>query len=292
MYYLINDSDKEKIIIKQDEKIFIELDYENKFNNNLEFTFLNSLLYMIDKKVDNITILNFPTTLTKKLKKSFKQSYLFIDATDKDKVFFKSNLKSILKDYVSYQLYGNKIHIDIFSFIFSIFKQISVNKEILSQKKVQSPIVVNINYDIKQQFKMDQKLRKKLGIFNLFCDGSVKNLLSTSKIGGYITNQEDILITYSENVDYQIHNDVNETEMYSIYYGLSLACDMGIKEIKIFTDSLVSVEKISNYLKGNDENPKYKSVLEQIREKIKLIEDYKIEHITRRYNKYADSLTH
>ena len=285
MYYLINE--KNNLLIADRDYIYHVIPKEK----NLEDALLTSLCVLIKSNIKEFYFENFHI-FNNTIEKAFLKSKFFLDYKDPENKYFNKNINFMLIDYFSTPInLGMKKFNDLLSFILSSFKKIQINNKELIQEDITKSTIVDLNEYIKLQFKKS-KIRTKLGEFNLFCDGSLKENVKQTKIGGYISTNKKILKTYSEKIDYYTCKDVNELEMYSIFYGLSLACEMGIKNINIFTDSLVSVEKITHYLKGKETNPKYVEILGKIKNKFNLIENYKIHHITRNLNLYADQLTH
>ena len=140
-------------------------------------------------------------------------------------------------------------------------------------------------------YRLHPKLKDRIVQYNLFCDGSVRPMVSEAGIGGYVATPEKIEVLYKKSVDYNIYHDSNHCELHSIEHGLSLVCDMGIKEIKVFTDSVNSVNMIGDYLRGTKVNSRYHAVLANIALLLKNLNGYKFCYITRTLNCYADSLT-
>lgn len=142
-----------------------------------------------------------------------------------------------------------------------------------------------------ETYQPEKKLEEHLESFNLFSDASVKELEGTTAIAGLIKNKKnEILTMYRSKVSYEHFSDSNLAEMLAITEGLSVALDMGIDNIKVFTDSMCAVEKLQKH------SPYYKGLfsdnVDMMIEKIKLFKECKIIHINRHYNQIADQMTH
>lgn len=151
-------------------------------------------------------------------------------------------------------------------------------------------LTLSQNYSF-EKYKTDKNIENQLEEFNLFSDASVKELENKTTIAGLIKNKNnDILTVYREKVSYDMFKDSNIAEMLAITKGLKVAKDMGIRKIKVFTDSMCAVEKLQKY------SPYYKGLfsdhIEEIMEQIKLFKECKIIHINRYHNKLADEMTH
>ena len=127
--------------------------------------------------------------------------------------------------------------------------------------------------------------------FNLFSDASVRDLDKVTTIAGLIKDKNNnVIVMYRSKVNYNIYKDSNLAEMLAITEGLKVAIDMGIPNIKVFTDSMCAVEKLQKY------SPYYKSLfsdnVEDIIKQIKGFNKCKFIHVNRHYNNVADELTH
>ena len=110
-------------------------------------------------------------------------------------------------------------------------------------------------------------------------------------IAGLIKDKNNnVIVMYRSKVNYNIYKDSNLAEMLAITEGLKVAIDMGIPNIKVFTDSMCAVEKLQKY------SPYYKSLfsdnVEDIIKQIKGFNKCKFIHVNRHYNNVADELTH
>lgn len=258
-------------------------------SHNIYLSCVEAINFLLDNQCYDFLASGFSTTQEDFLKCSFVKSQHFIDTTDKNKVFFEKNKQLMLQSFYKSKKTQKNCQ-DVLSYLLSVMEKITINKTILLQQKPQESLMIDLMSNLKNQFKEDKKLREQLSEFNLFCDGSVKEKIGKTKIGGYIATKKDIVKTFSQNLDNKRYHDVNETEMYAIYHGLCLAKELNISQIKVFSDSSVAIEKIALFLQGQKINEKYTQVLSLIENKIQGL-NIQFHHITRRYNKYADYLT-
>lgn len=135
-----------------------------------------------------------------------------------------------------------------------------------------------------------KKIIPELKEYNLFSDGSVKHDKKSVIIGGFLTQKDKIWIAYRKRISYEQCCDSNYAELLAIHYGLEIAKENNIDSLKLFTDSLVSVEKIQSRLAQKQVNEKYELIIKKIIEVLPL--DFSFKHITREKNSYADFLTH
>lgn len=150
--------------------------------------------------------------------------------------------------------------------------------------------VTKLNYTF-DMYDSSKSIESQFEEYNLFSDASVREFDKVSTIAGLIKNQEnEILAVYRRKVDYKTYSDSNLAEMLAITEGLRVALDMGIKKIKVFTDSMCAVEKLQKY------SPYYRGLfadnVEMIVKHIKGFNECKIVHINRHHNKLADEMTH
>lgn len=169
-------------------------------------------------------------------------------------------------------------------FIFGAINRIYIDNPEAIQLKIEQ------NYQF-ETYQTHKPIEQQLEEFNLFSDASVRELEKTTTIAGLIKNKDnDILSVYRDKVSYEMFADSNLAEMLAITEGLKVALDMGIKKIKIFTDSMCAVEKLQKY------SPYYKGLfsdhIDMIMEQVKQFKDCKIIHINRQHNKIADQMTH
>lgn len=147
---------------------------------------------------------------------------------------------------------------------------------------------LNYYFDI---YNSNKKIEEQFDEYNLFSDASVREFDKVATIAGLIKNQKnEILTVYRSKVDYKNYSDSNLTEMLAITEGLKVALDMGIKNIKIFTDSMCAIEKLQKY------SPYYRGLfsenVEMMIKYIKAFNECKFVHINRHHNKLADEMTH
>lgn len=135
-----------------------------------------------------------------------------------------------------------------------------------------------------------KKVVPELKQYNLFSDGSVKHDKRSVIIGGCLTQQDKIWISYRKKINYDQCSDSNYAELLAIHYGLEIAKEHDINSLKLFTDSIVSIEKIQAKLTQQHIHPKYELITKKIIEILPL--EFSFKHITREKNNYADFLTH
>lgn len=147
---------------------------------------------------------------------------------------------------------------------------------------------LNYTFDI---YDSSKSLESQFDEYNLFSDASVRDFDKVSTIAGLIKNKNnEILTVYRSKVEYERYSDSNLAEMLAITEGLMVALDMGIKNIKIFTDSMCAIEKLQKY------SPYYKGLfsnnVEMMIKYIKAFNECKFIHINRHHNTLADEMTH
>lgn len=141
------------------------------------------------------------------------------------------------------------------------------------------------------QYDSSENINNYLGKYNLFTDASVRPQEKIATIACTLFDQNNVPIVSSRSmIDYEIYNDSNNAEIYSIAQGLRLINSMNIKEVNIFTDSSCAIEKLQNY------SPYclglFKESVQLVIEQARILDKCIMTHIPRELNALTDSLTH
>lgn len=132
-------------------------------------------------------------------------------------------------------------------------------------------------------------------IFHLYSDGNHFPRAKKAGFGGYIKNNDTILIEYSEQIKDPSYN--YNFELLGILRGLQIACSMNIKHIISNCDDKNTVEKINKHIISNDLSliahlPTQKQELYlKIFNLIDSFNTIQFNYIPRKENKHSDALS-
>lgn len=117
-------------------------------------------------------------------------------------------------------------------------------------------------------------------------DGGAKPNPGDMKIGGWIRNPKGTRIySYTEKIG---HGTNNEAEYNSLIKLMEEIKRRGIKKVHIQGDSALAVNQVNGTWKTKD--PRMKCLRDNVR-KVALDIEYHLEHVLRKFNSEADSLT-
>lgn len=141
------------------------------------------------------------------------------------------------------------------------------------------------------QYISKKPLIEQLWDYNLFSDASVRERERITTVATFISDKNHTMLAgYRHRMDYTEFADNNHAEIYAIGKGLELAAQMGIKKLRLFTDSLCAVEKLQKY------TPSYQGhfyeAIRQVVENTQAFDLCEVVHIKRHHNSIADELTH
>ncbi|MCI13920.1 gag-pol polyprotein [Trifolium medium] len=121
--------------------------------------------------------------------------------------------------------------------------------------------------------------------WTIFDDGASSS--TGAGAGIILENENGILIEVSLALSFKTSN--NQTEYEAFLAGLRLAEDVGVKEIKIYTDSqFVASQVLGEYQAKNDNLSEY---LALVKEKITKFDSAEVHHVPRGHNTRADILS-
>lgn len=149
---------------------------------------------------------------------------------------------------------------------------------------------------------------------NIFTDATIKSKSKTDKnlkasFGGYITDKNGKILLnffspFEENHVKIKSSNIAIVEAEGIHMGIDYALEMRANKISIYTDNLLCVQMINNYLMNPHPEEYIPSLLnrvaqkdlfeqktEKIFEKLNRFEEFEIKHLPRLNNQYADYLS-
>lgn len=155
--------------------------------------------------------------------------------------------------------------------------QVSINISKLEKWQIINKLLLQTT-DILEKYKKD--------IYTAAFDGSATPNPGKIKIGGWIRDPQGFLVcSYSKEMG---EGTNNEAEYSSLLYLMKEIDKRGIKKVIIYGDSAVVINQVNGIYKTR------KSNMQSLRDKViaagKKFE-YTLEHIKRKYNTEADSLT-
>lgn len=121
--------------------------------------------------------------------------------------------------------------------------------------------------------------------YTLYTDGGSRGNPGSSACACFIFANDKL---YSFDSKYLGTSTNNNAEYEGLLLGVKLALKNGIENLQIFMDSELVVKQISGVYKISDENLKSKAMM--IQKELKKFASYKINHVLRAENKFADKL--
>ncbi len=120
--------------------------------------------------------------------------------------------------------------------------------------------------------------------YELYIDGASRGNPGKASVGFVIFKNGQEVVRDGKYIGIKTNN---EAEYFALLLGLKKCLDLGINNIKIYSDSKLLVNQINGTYKIKDE--KLKRLYKEIEKILKNI-NYKIEHIPREKNKIADNM--
>jgi len=123
-------------------------------------------------------------------------------------------------------------------------------------------------------------------MYSLYFDGASRGNPGQASYGGVIYFKNKEIYQYSRKIAHITTNNI--AEYCGLYHGLLLAQKNNIRNIKVFGDSMLVINQITNKWKVHNDNIRilYKNI-------IKLLDNFDLiefHHIKRKFNKRADQL--
>lgn len=284
IYYDINESNIQLIHkTKESKKILDESIIPKDYINAHSLAVIKAAFLAIKNNVKVFNMEGWPDNISSKVDYWFGKSIpLKFKYVDKNNDFWIQSCQELLDK--SFLTNGWELLEKAIIYIFG-----AIDKIYITNPEAINVSVEKLNYSF-EVYDSQVNIDEQLDEYNLFTDASVKEAINKVIIAGYIKDKtNNVLCMYKKYVCYDLYKDSNIAEMHAIAYGIGIANLMEIKKIKIFTDSMCSIEKIQQY------SPYYKSLFsdntEEIIKNIKKLNHCKFVHINRHLNKLADSLT-
>lgn len=133
----------------------------------------------------------------------------------------------------------------------------------------------------------------------VYTDASFSGEHRNVAIGGFVSENNSMVVQFSNKIDYAKVKDNNIAELYAIENGLLLAKARGITELKLFSDSKVSTRYLQYFLslKREDHPSKMKlfkkdrAVCLRLFFLVNFFKKIIVEHVMRRFNGIANILS-